>query len=120
MKKIAIVLMFVMVSSNSIAFEDLQATSHTILNDQPTTFLDTTELINEYSSEKDNERDIEEYDQNITDKAISPKVNRAEAMLKEILGTLLVRYISLRETASAYLKEAQNAIIQWYHRIVKT
>lgn len=119
MKKMAIVLMVTMVSSNSSAFDDLQSTPHTILNEESTTFLDAGSLVNEDSYQENEVQGINEYDQNVTDNVMSPKVSTAEAMFKEMLGAALVRYISLREIAREYFNEAKNVLMQWYQKIVK-
>lgn len=118
MKKMVIVLMVTMVSSNSCAFDDLQATTRTIVNEEPTTFLDASSLVNEDSYQEDEVQGIDEYDQNVTDNVIPPKISQAEVMFKEMLGAVLVRYISLREVAREYFTEAKNVVMQWYQKIV--
>lgn len=118
MKKMVIVLMAAMVSSNSSAFEDLEATSHTIITEEQTTFLDASTPINACSYQEEDVQGIDEYDQNVTDNVTPPKVSTTEAMFKEMLGAVLVRYISLREVAREYFTEAKNVVMQWYQKIV--
>ena len=119
MKKMVIVLMVTMISSNSSAFEDLEATPHTIVNEEPAAFLDASSPIDENSYQEDELQGIDEYDQNVTDNVTSPKISAAEAMFKEMLGAMLVRYISLREIAREYFTEVKNVLMQWYQRMVK-
>lgn len=117
MKKIAIILMITLVSKSN-AFEDLQSTKYTV-TESCGTFLDAASpYIEEYEDENNGLLHLDEYDQSITDNVTPPKVSTGEAMLKEALGALLIRYISLRETARIYLREFKNMLAQWYHNII--
>lgn len=137
MKKIAIALIAALMSNNSSAFQDFQSTPRTLAPEQEVRFLETHADINRYvpideytdqdeymDQDKyveydDRLKDLDEYDQNITDNVASPKIGTAEAFLREVLGSLLIRYISMRETARLYCKEVKDILIQWYHRIIK-
>jgi hypothetical protein len=120
MKKILIIMMLTLVSSNY-AFEDLQSTTTYKKEEQKNTFLDATSpRIEEYEDVHNSLSHIDEYDQAITDNVTPPQVSPAEAMFKEALGALLIRYISLRETARTYFTQFKNVLVQWYHTIIKS
>jgi hypothetical protein len=122
MKKTLFVLMVSLVSSNSSAFEDLQSTPKTELPRCESCFLDVdnkqTDKYTQQLSERQ-EQDLDEYDQNVTDNVKPPKVSNAQAMFKEIMGSLLVRCIALRELAQVYFKEFKETFARWYHNIIK-
>lgn len=119
MKKMLMVMIFTLVSNNY-AFEDLQTTKIYKKEEQANTFLDASSpRIEEYEDMDNGLSHLDEYDQNITDNIIPPKVGAAEAMFKQALGALLIRYISLKETARIYFIEVKNVLAQWYHTIIK-
>lgn len=127
MKKMAMILVMAMVSSNSYASEDIEL------------FLDANASIDEYSDEytyelynainneeiaeilyeEDLAEAIDEYDQNVTDNVAPVQVSSAEVLFHQAMGALLVHYINLRESAREYFEEAKNLLIQWYHSIIK-
>lgn len=114
MKKIVITLIICLVTTGN-AFEDLQSTPH-VKEEQSVTFLDASSSLLTYEDTSDLDH-LSEYDQNVTDNVTPPKVSSAEAMLKEALGSLLIRYITAREVARAYFKDFSNKVAQWYHNI---
>ena len=132
MKKMVIAFIVALASGNSNAFEDLQSTPPTLqFNEKRTFFLDAnSEEAIEYMQQEEREKEsqvlvheelenIEEYDQNITDNVTSPKVSTAEAIIRQALGELLIRYISLKEAASVYFAEIKDAFFKWYQNMVK-
>lgn len=120
MKKMLTVVMVTLIS-NSSAFEDLQSTApmHEQLQAQPTNLLDASlPIAQEYlEEEEDTLQNIDEYDQNISDNIIPTKIGNAEALFKEALGALLVRYMSLKEIARTYFEEVKNRLTKWYHNL---
>jgi hypothetical protein len=119
MKKIVVALMITLISNSNNAFEDLQATTHT-RQEKCNTFLDAATLIEESQDENNTLQLFDEYDQSISNHVTPPKVGKAEAVLKEAFGALLVRYISLREVARIYFKEIKDALTNWYHNTITT
>lgn len=67
--------------------------------------------------EEDSE-DLQEYDQHITNNVKPSKISQGEALLREMLGTLLVRYILLKEKASDYFQDFKNVVMDWYHAFI--
>jgi len=109
-----------MLVSNNYAFEDLQATTTYNKEEQKNTFLDASlPLIEEYEDMHNGLSLLDEYDQSITDNVTPPQVSAAEALFKQALGALLIRYISLKETARVYFTEFKNVLAGWYHSIIK-
>ncbi|HLJ31899.1 MAG TPA: hypothetical protein VKU36_05665 [Candidatus Babeliales bacterium] len=56
---------------------------------------------------------LEEYDQHVSDNAQSPKVSDLRALLTEICGFILVRYLTIRNTLCAYGSEIKDRINTW-------
>jgi hypothetical protein len=136
MKKMIIAFMVALVSVNSNTFEDLQSTPPTLQFDQHNVFLEANtsageEAIEYAQNEEEKEKEstavvideesenMEEYDQNVTDNVNAPKISNAEALIRQALGELLIRYISLKEVASVYFAEIKDAFFHWYQNIVK-
>jgi len=122
MKKIMLVLMISLVSSDSSAFEDLQSTPRTALPRCESSLLDidnkqTDEYVQQISDRQ--EQDTDEYDQNVTDNVKPPKISTAELMLKQMIGALLIRYTALKELAGVYFKEFKDILAGWYQAIIK-
>lgn len=123
MKKIVLIAIIILISSKSYAFEDLKSVSRMPKLENNTTFLDADSLENGYDNQHDyamdkDMQDIEEYDKNVSDNVIPPKISKAEALCKEMLGVLLIRYINMRENMKTYFRSAKTALMQWYHRII--
>ena len=122
MKKIVIFLVVALVSSNSRAFEDLRSTPTRSISECQDNdhFLDIAgQPADEYNHTEEMQQDIDEYDQNVSDNVQPPTISPAKEMLARVLGSLLVRYISMREIARAYCKEFKDIIAKWYGSIVK-
>ncbi len=84
--------------------------------------LDRSYADDEYGYTKDmmeeDSQDLQEYDQHITDNVKPSKISQGEALLREMLGALLVRYILLKEKASDYFQDFKNVVTHWYHTFV--
>ncbi|HLC06826.1 MAG TPA: hypothetical protein VJJ26_01435 [Candidatus Babeliales bacterium] len=116
MQKMLMVLMVALVSSNSSAFEDLRSTPKETFRAQNERFLDAADqVVDEYTHKEDALENIDEYDQNVTDNVQPPTISPAKALLTEILGSLLVRYISMRETMRIYFQDLKQVLNKWYH-----
>jgi len=125
MKKIVLIAIVLLISSKSNAFEDLTSVSRMPTLENHTTFLDSDSLEDDlrnhhsdYATSRNMLEDIEEYDKNVSDNVTPPKIGKAEALFKEMLGVLLIRYISLRENMQTYFRNAKAVLAQWYHRII--
>ena len=79
-------------------------------------FLDAAR--DEYSYGED-QNDIDEYDQNICDDVCPPKISPAKALLTELLGSMLIRYIAMRELARGYFQDIKDVLAKWYNSIIK-
>lgn len=119
--KKTLIMMMIILTSNNYAFEDLQATITYKNEEQNNTFLDASSpLVEEYEDTYTGLSHLDEYDQSITDNVTPPKVSLAEAMFKQALGSLLIRYISLKEAARMYFTEFKNILARWYDNIITT
>lgn len=114
MKSLVMILIVGLVSSSN-AFEDLHSTPKEIFRTQNEHFLDAADRMDELIYKEDTENNLDEYDQNITDNVQSPKISFAKALLTEMLGSLLVRYITMRETARIYFHDFKEVLNKWYN-----
>jgi hypothetical protein len=120
MKKILVILMATLVSSNSSAFEDLQSTPKKSLHRDKNSFLDaSSKAIDEYAFQGNNQQALDEYDQNVTDHVKPPKMCAAEILFKEMVGSLFVNYLHMKELARIYFQEVKDVLSKWFTTIVK-
>lgn len=120
MQKIFI-LLSILIASVCSASEELQPisyeNSHEYVQKSPAPSLDMPSSIDEEFNQDDELRIMEEYDQNITDTVTPPTVSNVEVVFKNIIGSLLIRYIELREKAHFYVAKMKNKMSHWYHSI---
>lgn len=57
---------------------------------------------------------MQEYDQYVTDTVTPPTVSNAEIMFRNILGSLLLKYIQLREKTHYYVEKMKNNCTRLY------
>ncbi|HSC24617.1 MAG TPA: hypothetical protein VLB80_00165 [Candidatus Babeliales bacterium] len=111
MKKMIIVLIITLVSSQnkaSVYYPELQTKN----NNSKNCFLDASQM-DEYGHNND-ESCLDEYDQHVCDDVQPPKISAAKALLTEILGSALVRYIILREWINGYCRKIKGIISAWF------
>lgn len=121
MKKIAAVLVITLATNASSAFYGSQLIQkehhqeHTKLEflDAPTS-RSRYERYDEYTNNPNDDGQTEEYDQYVCDDASSPKISAAEALIKEMLGFVLIQYLAVKEMAHFYCQEIKDALQQWF------
>lgn len=130
MKKKMIVLTILSAVSSSHAFPGSQLIQQdTLRYQQKNKFLDAAEEyerpMDEYEGPADEyqsslrdeynntQQALEEYDQYVSDNAQSPKISDLRALLTEICGFILVRYLMIRNTLCAYGSEIKDRISTW-------
>jgi K+-transporting ATPase c subunit len=62
----------------------------------------------------DNQTDVAEYDQHVCDEVKPPKISAAEALIKEMLGYMLVQYLAFKEMTHAYCNDIKAALQKWF------
>ena len=119
MKKVVIVLVVALVSSTSETFQGSQLIQQEYNHEHTrSSFLDADRSKDEYEHNEENQNDINEYDQYICDDVRPPKISAAKALLAEVLGFVLVRYITMREIVYTYSKELKDVINRWFTMVV--
>ena len=130
MKKMAIVLGIVLVSNVNNAFYGSQLIQKEYDREYSKPhFLDAADNFEEeygYSAGDEYQEnqegcqiDIDEYDQHICDEVQPPKISAAEALIKEMLGFMLIQYIAIREMTHTYCKEIKESIQKWFTMFMK-
>jgi len=97
--------------------------SHLIQKDyahpsQKNQFLDAAAQ-DEYTPNEIDQQNLEEYDQYNCDTAHSPAPSAITALFTEIFGFMLMRYITIRDTAHIYCHEIKELINKWFSAITK-
>jgi len=62
---------------------------------------------------------IDEYDQQICDGVKPPKISAAEALIKEMLGFMLIQYINIKELTHVYCAEIKQTLQNWFAIFMK-
>jgi len=120
MKKMLILIITLLSVNKSCAFEDLVSTPRHYNNSKENiSFLDADSSENDRDVTRTVQNVYDEYDQAISDNTNPPKISNTQALLAEVAGALLVKYISLREKARVYFQDIKNVLTQWYHSIIK-
>jgi hypothetical protein len=125
MQKMLIIMAITLIANNIFAFQDLESTPCTLIHDHANVgFLDAAENTSsratyEAIDAEDALPGIEEYDRHVTDASTAPKVSAIEVALQKMVGTLIIHYISLRESARIHFHNIKNVITHWYHNIIK-
>jgi hypothetical protein len=114
MKKMVIILAIALASNTSNAFQCNQLAQKENIQKYNTNRFD-----DEYNNNYADQHDIDEYDQYVCDDVQSPKVSKAEALLKEMLSFVLVRCIAMREIGTVYFKELKDLVNKWLSVWVK-
>lgn len=70
--------------------------------------------IDEYSSQKEHEQNLEEYDQYNCDTAHPQTPSALTALLTKVFGFMLMRYITIKEMAHMYCHEIKELINKWF------
>jgi hypothetical protein len=121
MKKTIIVSVVVLVSTVSNAFQGsqlIQQDSRYAQNENR--FLDAAAgPQDEYEVNQHDCDMMNEYDQNVCDGVQPPKISAAKALLTEMLGFVLIRYITMREALRIYYKDIQESLSKWFNSITK-
>ncbi len=129
MKKIALVLGVVLVSNINNAFYGSQLIQKEYEQDPShITFLDAADNLNdgygylegdEYQiNNGDDQIAIDEYDQHICDEVQPAKISAAEALIKEMLGFMLIQCITIKEMTHAYCVEIKQALDTWFTKFI--
>lgn len=116
MKKMIIVLMVIAMSYYDQGYAGLDNSliqKENLLKHKESDFLDINQSGEEYNDSID-QHTINEYDQYVCDDIQPPKISAVRAMLTELLGALLVRYITMREMARIYFKEFKDTVSKWF------
>src|SRR5687768_13524011 len=79
----------------------------------PAPSLDIPSNIAEYN------QDNEEYDQHITDAVTAPQVSSVEVVFRNIVGSLLIQYILLREKTHYYLEKMKGNCMCLYRKALQ-
>lgn len=125
-KLLFILFMIVATSSRSdfsdhSALQDFQSIPISIEKEKESArFLESLTTKNEtsaYLQQEDEVDNIADYDQNITDNVKPPVIGPVQAMCQELLASLLIRYIIMREAAHNYFQTAKNMCSQLCHKI---
>jgi len=136
MKKVAIVLVISVVVYSNNAFPGSQLIQQDTLQHQARNqFLDVAEEyghpteeyerpFDEYEGASRDEYNngqqaLEEYDQYVSDNAQSPKISDLRALLTEICGFMLVRYLMIRNTLCEYGSEIKDRLTTWINTLIK-
>jgi hypothetical protein len=128
MKKIAIVLGVTLIGSANHGFYGSQLIQREYDEYTQPQFLDASNPNDEYVYVNidgdqaievivdvvDIQSDVAEYDQHICDEVTPPKVSATEAWIKEMLGFVLVQYITLKEITHAYCQEIKQTLQKWF------
>jgi hypothetical protein len=74
----------------------------------------------EYQVDQGNNQDsIDEYDQHICDEVKPPKISSAEGLIKEMLGFMLIQYITIKDLTHAYCVEIKQTLEKWFATLMK-
>lgn len=118
MKKMVMMLLVVLSSSMSYAFNDsLLAQQENQTSCRHALYADQIE--DEYMDHNDDQSDIDEYDQHVCDDVQAPKISAAKALLAELVGAMIIQYLVMKEIAHIYLKDFKDVLNQWFNKIAK-
>jgi hypothetical protein len=134
MKKMIFLMVFMVITAEGVGcFKDLESTPPVMECKNNTVFLEAAlgmnqEIVDEYSGEIDEDeylKDdmqlpyIDEYDRYVTDAVQVAPVGKAELLLRKMAGTVLMHYITIRETTRFYTKEMKDTLKKWYRGVIK-